>query len=186
MWLRDRRGRAAAAFLAVLFASGAKAAPAGVPMPGPADVIAKAGLSRAQLAGIVAQVAATSFDKPADWRIELRIRRGRIEGAPVLVVRGANLLCGATGGCETWLFRREGARWINAIMGEAPVADAIALGPHRSNGRLDLVAGNRVSATRSIFAVYAFDGRSYRRKSCFEAEVGAGGPSGKSEPFACR
>jgi hypothetical protein len=173
------------ALLAVLAA--AASPPERLDLPGPPDTIAKAGLPDARLTGIIAQVAATSFDRPADWRKELRFRQGRIEGEPVLVVRGADLLCGATGGCETWLFHRKGRRWVDAIVGEAPVADTIALAPHRTSGRLDLVAGNRISAMHSAYAVYAFDGRKYRRKSCFEAAAdGAGLPSGKRQPTACR
>jgi hypothetical protein len=191
--IRALRGRAAAFLIGGLLVSGAAASvtarppPLTLPMPGPADTIAKAGLTRAELADILVQVARTSFDKPDNWRTELRIRRILLDGQPILVVRGAKLLCGGTGGCETWLFRRRAGRWIDAIAGDAPVADRIDLAPRLTRGRRDLMAGNGVSASRENYVVYAYDGDRYRPVRCFETGLTPlGTPTGGRHAIRCR
>src|SRR5262249_37615621 len=55
---------------------------------------------------IIDQVEKTSFDVPDSWESELRVRRVSLGEAEGLIVRGTQLLCGGTGNCETWVFRR--------------------------------------------------------------------------------
>ncbi|HEX7970175.1 MAG TPA: hypothetical protein VF502_18270, partial [Stellaceae bacterium] len=77
------------------------------------DSVAAAKLSPAEVKQIFDQVEQTSFDTPDSWETELRLRRLPIAGGDGVVVRGTALLCGGTGSCETWLFRRANGAWAN-------------------------------------------------------------------------
>jgi hypothetical protein len=128
-----------------------------------AETLSAARLSVPEQTKIFEQIERTSFDVPDSWSMELRARKislGKLEG---LVVRGTRLLCGATGNCETWVFRRTPEGWVNMLDGEAPIA--ASLGFVRQNVPVrDLVLTANLSASRSDVTRYTFDGRFYHRR----------------------
>ena len=81
----------------------------------------RVGLSDEQRGEIISQVSASSPDSPEDWNSELRVRRVIVAGHPYLLVRGSRFLCGATGNCQTWLFRWIKGKWLSVIRGEPPL-----------------------------------------------------------------
>jgi hypothetical protein len=120
-----------------------------------------ANFTPAEQKSILDQIASTSFDVPESWLAELRVRRislGRSEG---IVVRATRLLCGATGNCETWVFRRTAAGWMNLLVGEAPIASSIGFVRQNLPVRDLVITANR-SANASALMRYSFDGKLYR------------------------
>jgi hypothetical protein len=120
---------------------------------------------------ILEQVEQTSFDTPDSWRAELRLRRLPIAGGDGLIVRGTALLCGGTGNCETWLFRRASGAWVKMFDGEAPVVAGLGFGRHVNHEIPDLIATASLSASTSTYLVYVFDGTVYRADTCYEVET---------------
>ena len=148
------------------------------------DSIAAAKLTPAEAKQIFDQVEKTSFDTPDSWEAELRLRRVRIAGGDGVVVRGTALLCGGTGSCETWLFRRSNGAWAKMIDGDPPVIASFGFGRHVSHEIPDLIATAPLSASTSTYLVYVFDGKAYRRSACYAVESGGATPSAK--PVACK
>src|SRR5215470_17021493 len=70
------------------------------------DAFRAANLSPCETAEILKQVEGSAYDYPDDWTRELRVRRVGLGGSPGLVLQGSKLLCGATGNCQTWVFRK--------------------------------------------------------------------------------
>jgi hypothetical protein len=155
-----------------------------IPLPSDADGIAAARLPPAELKQIIEQVEQTSFDTPASWEAELRLRQSSIAGGDGLVVRGAAMLCGGTGNCETWLFRRANGAWAKMFDGEAPVISSLGFGRNVSHGVPDLIATAHLSASASTYVVYVFDGTVYRADTCYEVEVDGAKRSAKK--VACK
>jgi hypothetical protein len=139
-----------------------------LPPPRENDTVAAARLSPRDVQQILAEVEKTSYDVPDSWQTELRMRRVSLGGNEALIVRGTEMLCGATGNCETWLFRRAKGRWVNLFVGEAPVVATVGVARHESHGLPDLVATAHLSANTGSYVVYAFDGRVYRQAGCYE------------------
>lgn len=79
-------------------------------------------LTAAEQIQIVDQVENSSFDVPDSWETELRVRRISLGESDGLIVRGTQLLCGGTGNCQTWLFRRSSGKWLNMFDQKAPIA----------------------------------------------------------------
>ena len=147
------------------------------------ETLATARLTGADQKQVPDQVNMTSFDAPDSWGAELRARRispGRTDG---LLVRGTRLLCGATGNCETWVFRHANQRWLNMFDGQAPVVSSIGLVRQTKEIR-DVVVTAHVSANATTWTQYAFDSRFYRDTQCFE--VDADGASGTARQVPCR
>jgi hypothetical protein len=161
-------GRAASLLVLALLASAKDVDALPLPLPRNADTIAAAHLSPGETEQILGEIEKTCFDVPEDWAKELRLRRVPFAGGEALVLRGTNLLCGGTGNCQTWLFRRANSRWANLIEGEAPVV--AGFGVRRTVGRQlpDVVATAHVSAGASSDVVYVFDGTVYRAKECHD------------------
>ena len=155
-----------------------------IPLPTDKDDIAAAGLPPAEAKQLLDQVEQTSFDTPDSWQAELRLRRLPIGGGGGLVVRGTALLCGGTGNCETWLFRRSNGAWATMFDGEAPVISSFGFGRHISHEIPDLIATAPLSASTSTYLVYVFDGRVYRADTCYEVEVDGAKRSAKK--VACK
>jgi hypothetical protein len=143
------------------------------------DRVATAKLRTAEVRQIMDQVKRTSFDRPDSWPAELRLRRLSIAGGDGLVVRGTEMLCGGTGNCETWLFRRANGAWVNMFDGEAPVISSFGFGGHVSHDVPDLIATAPMSAAKNNYVVYVFDGKFYRSGGCYEVEADAAEKSAK-------
>jgi hypothetical protein len=148
------------------------------------DSVATANLPAAELKQILDQVEQTSFDTPDAWETELRLRRLSIAGGDGLVVRGTAMLCGGTGNCETWLFRRVNGAWRNMFEGEAPVISSFGFGHHVSHDIPDLIATAPLSAAKRNYMVYVFDGALYRAGGCYEVEAPAA--KGSAKKVTCK
>lgn len=130
---------------------------------GPADTIDSAHLSETEIKEIVAAAEASAYDTPPSWQSELRLKRVDLAGTPGLAVQGSKLLCGATGNCQTWIFRKNGDHW-KSLFGndEAPIVEGLRLGSATTRGVPDLTVWSNTSAEASRKAVYKFDGEKYR------------------------
>ena len=119
---------------------------------------AAAGLAPAEQQQIRRQVAATSFDVPDSWAGELRVQRIALGQTAGLIVRGTRLLCGGTGNCQTWIFRRENRAWRSVIAGDAPIVSGLGLIQQNTAAR-DLVTTSNLSADEERWTRYRFDGK---------------------------
>jgi hypothetical protein len=134
--------------------------------PGPADTLARTGLSQNEIRQVVAAVEANAFDTPASWTDELRATRVDLGSSAGLVVRGSKLLCGATGNCQLFVLRRVNDRWVS-LFGDrqAPIADTISFGPGATNEIKDVTLTANVSASNSSRITYSFDGNVYSARN---------------------
>jgi hypothetical protein len=89
------------------------------------ETFVAAKLTEAEQKEIVDQVENTSFDVPDSWETELRVRRVSLGESDGLIVRGTQLLCGGTGNCQTWVFRRSPGKWLNMFEQQAPSFQAL-------------------------------------------------------------
>ena len=127
------------------------------------ETLAKLGLPQAELKQVISGVEAAAYDSPDSWEKELRARRVSLGAAPGLVLRGTDLLCGATGNCQIFVFRRVGDKWLALFEGEqAPVVEGFSFGPGLAQGIKDLHVISNSSADKSAQATYRFDGKFYR------------------------
>jgi hypothetical protein len=174
----------AAALGVAMLSSASAGEPAGVPALRDDESLSAARLSAAEIDEIIGEVEATSFDTAEDWPGELRARRLRLGDSDGLVVRGTRLLCGGTGNCQTWLFRRVEGRWRGLFADQAPVGEGIAFTGDSHGGLPDAVIDAHLSASESDRTVFAFDGSFYRAAKCFAVANEAG--QERTAPAACR
>jgi hypothetical protein len=126
---------------------------------------------------ILAQIQETSFDWPDSWASELRARRVSLGDQEGLIVQGTKLLCGGTGNCQTWVFRRLHGRWTALFESQAPVIAGFGFLPNGSNGIRDLVTVTNAGGKRDVYTVFVFDGSRYRERRCYERSA-----DGKEKP----
>ncbi len=127
------------------------------------ETIAKIKLPAAELKQIISAVEAIAFDSPNSWEKELRARRISLGSAPGLVLQGSDLLCGGTGNCQVFVFRRVGKDWLSLFQAQqAPVVEGFTFGPEARNGIEDLHVIANSSAQKSTHVTYRFDGKFYR------------------------
>jgi hypothetical protein len=132
---------------------------------GPKDTFAASRLSAKEIHEIVEAVAQSAYDTADSWQKELRARRVDLGATQGLVVRGTNLLCGGTGNCQTWIFRKVNDKWVPLFKGdEAPIVESFRLGPHVTAGIKDFAAFANFSAGAGQKVTYKFDGKFYRAK----------------------
>jgi hypothetical protein len=132
---------------------------------------AAARLTAAERHSIVEQLEASSFDVPDDWAREVRVRRIDVDGVEDLLIRGTDLLCGATGNCQTWVFRHEANReWRNGFASQAPMATSV--GFDGAAAIKDIVLTANRSADAATWTRYRFDGRYYRAEACVDVAGG--------------
>ena len=130
---------------------------------GASSTLSKAHLPKEAVRQILRDIEATAYDTPNSWDNELRIERLTLGGAPALVLKGSDLLCGATGNCQVWIFRRTGNRWHPLLpRGQPLIADSLAFGPNLTQGVEDLAATMNSSASATNEYTYKFDGAVYR------------------------
>jgi hypothetical protein len=158
-----------------------------LPLPSAADTFVESGLHAAARKEIFESVAVTAYDRPESWDAELRVRHERVGPWHVAVVRGTSRLCGATGNCQTWVFRLDGKHWVNVIAaGQAPIVDGLSLTRAGRNRPWRLVTRARISAQESMFAEYRFDGRLFQRSRCRVSAVNPEGlPKGEARDAPC-
>ncbi len=127
------------------------------------ETLAKLNLSAAELQQLISGVEAAAFDSPASWKKELRGKRVSLGAAPGLVLQGTDLLCGGTGNCQIFVFRRVGQNWAPLFAGqEAPVVEGFSFGPASRQGIKDLHVEANSSAGKTASTTYTFDGEFYR------------------------
>lgn len=119
---------------------------------------------------ILHQVKATAFDNPKSWQKELRVRRVSLHSVEGLVVQGSNLLCGATGNCQTWVFRKDRRRWVSLFLGQAPIASGFGFTKLVTNGIPDFLLAAHVSTDEINYASYSYNGRTYVAVRCYLAK----------------
>lgn len=130
---------------------------------GPSDTFRAAQLTRKEVEDVVRQVQDSAFDIADDWQSELRVRRIDLGSNPGLIVQGTKLLCGATGNCQTWVFRKLDDKWISLFPEDkVPTIEGFHIGPAATNGIKDFKVVANVSAETEERITYHFDGKFYR------------------------
>lgn len=120
---------------------------------------------------IVTQVEKSSFDRPKSWENELRVRRVALGASEVLIIRGSDLLCGATGNCQTWVFLHRRGQWIDLFPSQAPMASGLGFEERGSLGLKDAVTVTALGPDMDRYTVWRFDGRVYRAVECLSVEA---------------
>src|SRR3974390_2160219 len=88
--------------------------------PSSTDTLSGANLPKDAIQQILKEIEASAYDTPKSWEAELRIEHLQLGDAPALVVKGSDLLCGATANCQVWVFRRSAGGWGSLIYPEPP------------------------------------------------------------------
>lgn len=132
------------------------------------DTVAVAKLTPPEQARIFAEVGRVSFDTPASWPRELRIRRVPLGAVQGLVAQGTDLLCGGTGNCQTVVLRRANGTWKTMFRDQAPIGNGFGFLQQGPRGIPDFVIRTHLSAASAKYVVYRFDGTWYRPSRCYE------------------
>jgi hypothetical protein len=132
---------------------------------GAKDTFNSVGLSAKEVQEIVEEVEQSAYDTPDDWKKELRARRVDLGNNPGMTVQGSKLLCGGTGNCQTWVFRKADNKWVSLFPNDlVPIAESFRLGPGVTDGIKDFTIGANSSAEAGQIVTYKFDGKFYRAK----------------------
>jgi hypothetical protein len=148
------------------------------------ETFAAAKLTAAEKTQIIEQVEKTSFDLPDSWESELRVRRISLGASDGLIIRATRLLCGGTGNCETWVFRRSGEKWLTLFEQEAPIASGFGFEQETSLGIRNLFTTANSSAKEEGRILFKFDGTFYRQSECFD--VSDPGAAEKIKKVPCK
>jgi hypothetical protein len=136
------------------------------------ETLQQAELSVSEVKQVLGQVEQTAYDTPESWQKELRIRRVSLGSVDGLVLQGTSLLCGATGNCQTWVFRRIGTRWVCLFRGQAPLASGFGFELQARQRIRNLVLSSHVSADETDYAVFTYNGRAYASSRCYHVIAG--------------
>jgi hypothetical protein len=136
------------------------------------ETLQQAELSVSEVKQVLGQVKLIAYDTPESWQEELRVRRVSLGSVDGLVLQGTSLLCGATGNCQTWVFRRIGTRWVCLFRGQAPVASGFGFEQQAKLGIRNLVLSSHVSSDETDYAVFTYTGRVYSSSRCYHAIAG--------------
>jgi len=131
------------------------------------------------------QVEKSSFDVPDSWDAELLVRQVSLGATDGLVIRGSKLLCGGTGNCQTWVFRRSQGNWLNLFEQEAPVVSGFGFDEEGSGGIKNLLVSANSSAEKEARTLFKFDGKFYRQSECYGVSL-RGGREQKVEKVPCK
>jgi hypothetical protein len=131
---------------------------------GAAETFAAAKLPKKEITQLIPVLEQLAYDIPDSWNTELRARRVDLGNSEGLVLEGTNLLCGGTGNCQIFVFRKVNEQWVPLFQAEAPLGDAFTFGPETSNGIQDLSVASNQSAEAVHRVRYRFDGQFYRSK----------------------
>lgn len=148
------------------------------------ETFVTAKLTAAEQKQIVDQVENTSFDAPDSWETELRVRRVSLGESDGLIVRGTQLLCGGTGNCETWVFRRSLGKWLNMFDQEAPIVSGFGFEREANEGIKNFLVSANSSAAKESRILFKFDGKVYRQSQCFEVSIDYG--TAEIEKVSCK
>lgn len=129
----------------------------------PNDTFRASQLTKKEVEELVRQVQESAFDTADDWQSELRVRRVDLGRSPGIIIQGTKLLCGATGNCQTWVFRKFDDKWISLFPGDqAPIIEGFQIGSGVTNGIKDFKVVANSSAETEERMTYHFDGKFYR------------------------
>jgi hypothetical protein len=128
------------------------------------DTFEAAKLTQQEVSQLLPTLEKLAYDTPDSWNTELRAKRIDLGSSPGLVLEGTDLLCGGTGNCQIFVFRRVNNRWISLFEGQAPICEAFTIGPGTTNGIKNLTVATNQSAETAQRVAYQFDGRFYRSK----------------------
>jgi hypothetical protein len=129
------------------------------------NTFAAARLSAKEVQEIVAEVEQSAYDTPDSWESELRVKRVDLGQSPGLIVQGSKLLCGGTGNCQTWVFRKAGEKFLSLMpKDQVPIAEGFSLGPNVTAGIKDFAISANTGAESGKNITYKFDGKFYRAK----------------------
>jgi len=132
---------------------------------GPKDSLSVASVTAKEIHEIIAGVKKSAYDTPKSWITELRLRRVNLGDGPGIVVQGTSLLCGGTGNCQIWVFRKANANWVSLFANDhAVLAEGFNFGPAVTHHIKDLTIETNLSAEGSKRVTYKFDGRLYRTR----------------------
>jgi hypothetical protein len=130
---------------------------------GPNDTFRTAQLTKREVEELLRQVEDSAFDTADDWPSELRVRRVDLGGSPGIIIQGTKLLCGATGNCQTWVFRKAENKWISLFAGDQVlIIEGFQIGSAATNGIKDFKVVANSSAETEERITYHFDGHFYR------------------------
>ena len=127
------------------------------------DTFLAAKLPKHEVEDLVHQVEDSAFDTADDWQGELRVRRIDLGRSPGIIIQGTKLLCGATGNCETWVFRKFDDRWISLFpRDKVPIIEGFQIDSAVTNGIRNFRAISNSGAESENLITYRFDGKFYR------------------------
>jgi hypothetical protein len=124
--------------------------------------LGSARFSRQEIEQLIAVVEELSYDTPESWREELRAKRVSLGSTSGIVLQGKHLLCGATGNCQIFVFRKMNGNWISLFKDSAPLAESFKFEAQTSYGINDLTISANLGAEHSKSVTYRFDGKCYR------------------------
>lgn len=131
---------------------------------GTAETFTAAKLTKKEIARIIPVLEQLAYDTPDSWNTELGARRVDLGNSEGFVLEGTNLLCGGSGNCQIFVFRKVHDQWVSLFQVEAPIEDAFTFGPGMTNGTKDLNVAYHESAEAVHRVRYRFDGQFYRKK----------------------
>src|SRR5258708_39816501 len=103
------------------------------------DTFVASRLSAKEIHEIVEELEQSAYDTPDSWQNKLRVKRVDLGASQGVVIRGSTLLCGGTGNCQTWVFRKADNKWVSLFPKDhVPIAESFRLGPHVTAGIKDL------------------------------------------------
>lgn len=132
---------------------------------GARDTLAAANLSEKEMRQIVASLEQSAYDTPDSWSEELRTNRIDLGGGSGLLLQGTQRLCGGTGNCQLFVFRKVNDAWVSLVAsGQTLLVESFQFGPGVTHGIKDLIVRTNTGAQADGGTTYKFDGRFYRRQ----------------------
>ena len=127
------------------------------------SALSQLGLPKEAIRQIMRDIEATAYDTPKSWDKELRAETMRLGNAHALIVKGSDMLCGATANCQVWVFRKSDRGWRLLIdRKEALIADGLSFGPKKTRGIQDMHVTTNSSVSSQSSYTCKFDGAVYR------------------------
>ena len=124
---------------------------------------AAAHISQQDQRQIIDALQASAFDEPSSWLTEFRLRQIDQNRQRILIVSAAHDLCGATGNCQLWVFRRSAGHW-SSLLPEPCMAEWFRILPTSNRGMPDLLIATHLGDGPPNLNHFRFDGRSYKRR----------------------
>jgi hypothetical protein len=130
--------------------------------------IGQIGLSEAEISPVLALLGAEkelrdeSGGPTREWfEVEFLARRLDMGEGPDngLLLQGTQTLCGVTGNCQMWLFRKVNGKWT--IVLDDALSAAFKFAPPKHNGLFELMVMGHGSAASTPLSVLWFDGTKY-------------------------